>query len=60
MVLHPVSFNCSFFSSSAAVGDDMTAQASSPDGPISDETSPCERDLPAGDGVRMPARKWEM
>ena len=54
MVLHPVSFKCNFFSSSATVGEDITAQASSPEAPITEETSPCDNDLLVGDGIRMP------
>ena len=53
-MLHPVSLSCIFFSSSATVGDDITAQASSPDDPITAETSPCDNDFPAGDGIRIP------
>ena len=35
----------------------MTAHASSPDDAITVETSPCDSDLPTGDGIRIPKKK---
>ena len=36
---------------------EMTAQASSPDAAIVEETSPCDKDFPVGDGIRMPTSR---